>query len=244
MTITYPTALDVFTNPTAGDALNAASVPHATQHADANDAIEALEAKVGIGASTPVANRVLAGTGVGVSGWSASPTLTGLILTAGLTVSAGGAAITGNSSVTAGNSHALTVNGGTTGSVLVLAGGTITAAYRLIDASLTWNSGGTGFQAVVVNVTDTASSAASQLLALQINSGTIFSVRKDGVVTAASKLFPGTDGGTTQTAAGLYAGTGAPNNANGANGDFYFRSDGGALTALYQRRAGAWVGII
>ena len=38
--------------------------------------------------------------------------------------------------------------------------------------------------------------------------------------------------------------TGAPNNANGANGDFYFRGDGGSGTTIYHKRSGAWVGIL
>lgn len=59
-----------------------------------------------------------------------------------------------------------------------------------------------------------------------------------------NKIYPSTDGAALQTACGLYAGTGAPNNANGANGDIYFRSDGGALTTVYQRRAGTWTGIV
>lgn len=48
MAITFPTTLDSLTNPTASDKLNSVTVPHATQHADINDAVEALEAKVGI----------------------------------------------------------------------------------------------------------------------------------------------------------------------------------------------------
>lgn len=51
MAITFPTTLDTLTNPTAGDKLNSASVPHAGQHADINDAVEALEAKVGVDGS-------------------------------------------------------------------------------------------------------------------------------------------------------------------------------------------------
>lgn len=39
----------------------------------------------------------------------------------------------------------------------------------------------------------------------------------------------------------LWTGTGVPSSANGVNGDLYFRSDGGAGTTLYQKRAGAWV---
>jgi hypothetical protein len=45
MATNFPSSLDSFTNPTAVDTLD--SPPHDTQHADANDAIEALQAKVG-----------------------------------------------------------------------------------------------------------------------------------------------------------------------------------------------------
>ena len=41
MATSYPASLDSFTNPTAVDTLD--SPPHDTQHADANDAIEAIE---------------------------------------------------------------------------------------------------------------------------------------------------------------------------------------------------------
>lgn len=47
--------------------------------------------------------------------------------------------------------------------------------------------------------------------------------------------------GVFQAVAQLYICTGVPNNANGANGDFALRSDGGAATCIYQKRAGAWV---
>ena len=51
MPINYPTSLDNFTNPSASDAMNSVTVPHATQHANINDAVEALEAKVGVNGS-------------------------------------------------------------------------------------------------------------------------------------------------------------------------------------------------
>ena len=51
MSTNFPSALDIFTNPNGSDSLNAAAVPHAEQHANANDAIEALQAKVGINGS-------------------------------------------------------------------------------------------------------------------------------------------------------------------------------------------------
>jgi microcystin-dependent protein len=49
MATSFPSGLDALTNPTSGNTL--ASPDHAGQHADANDAIEALEAKVGVNSS-------------------------------------------------------------------------------------------------------------------------------------------------------------------------------------------------
>jgi len=49
MAINFPTSLDVFTDPTASDQLNSPS--HSGQHTDLNNAVEALEAKVGIDGS-------------------------------------------------------------------------------------------------------------------------------------------------------------------------------------------------
>lgn len=46
MSTNFPTSLDTLTNPTSSDKLN--SPDHAAQHASENDAIEALEAKVGV----------------------------------------------------------------------------------------------------------------------------------------------------------------------------------------------------
>jgi hypothetical protein len=52
MTTNFPTSLDAFTNPAATDSKDSVVVPHASQHANANDAIEALQVKVGIDGST------------------------------------------------------------------------------------------------------------------------------------------------------------------------------------------------
>ena len=51
MASNFPSSLDDFTNPTAQDSLNSDTVPHAEQHANLNDAVEALEAKVGVDSS-------------------------------------------------------------------------------------------------------------------------------------------------------------------------------------------------
>ena len=49
MATSFPTGLDALTNPTSANGLN--SPDHAGQHSDANDAIEALQAKVGVNSS-------------------------------------------------------------------------------------------------------------------------------------------------------------------------------------------------
>lgn len=63
----FPTSLDSFANPTTNDFLN--SPNHVSQHSDINDAVEALEAKLGITASTPASGKLLRGTGAGTSEW-------------------------------------------------------------------------------------------------------------------------------------------------------------------------------
>lgn len=50
MATNFPTSLDSLTNPQPTDELTSPS--HADQHANANDAIEALEAKVGVNGSS------------------------------------------------------------------------------------------------------------------------------------------------------------------------------------------------
>ena len=47
MPTSYPSGLDNFTNPTATDSLDSATVPHASQHTNINDAVEAIETALG-----------------------------------------------------------------------------------------------------------------------------------------------------------------------------------------------------
>src|SRR3990172_2827490 len=51
MPTSFPVTLDDFTNPTPADNLSTPAVLHSTQHANINDAVEALEAKVGVDGS-------------------------------------------------------------------------------------------------------------------------------------------------------------------------------------------------
>ena len=75
MATNFPTSLDALVNPSAGDSL--ATVNHADQHANANDAIEALQAKVGVNGSAVTTSldylvRNIDATSAVVSGSSAS----------------------------------------------------------------------------------------------------------------------------------------------------------------------------
>ena len=49
MATNFPTSLDTLTNPTSSDSLSSPS--HSAQHANVNDAVEALQAKVGVDSS-------------------------------------------------------------------------------------------------------------------------------------------------------------------------------------------------
>lgn len=68
----FPTALDTgatLPTPNASDKTN--SPTHAGLHGAVNTAVIAVETKLGIGASTPVANTLLFGNGTGTSAWTA-----------------------------------------------------------------------------------------------------------------------------------------------------------------------------
>lgn len=62
MATQYPNSLDNFINPTATDTLNSGAVPHADQHANLNDAVEAIQTVMGLnpaGAHLTVKDRII-----------------------------------------------------------------------------------------------------------------------------------------------------------------------------------------
>jgi hypothetical protein len=78
--INFPTSLDNFTNPSSGNTLDSPS--HSLQHSDINDAVEAMQRKVGVGtavAGSASAGQVLTISAAGTSTWS-TPTPGGLVL--------------------------------------------------------------------------------------------------------------------------------------------------------------------
>lgn len=64
MPISWPYSFDSLVNPTASDKTNSSSVPHAEQHANLNDIVEALELKVGL-SDSGVAGSSAASTNYG-----------------------------------------------------------------------------------------------------------------------------------------------------------------------------------
>lgn len=63
MATQYPNSLDNFINPTATDTLNSVTVPHADQHANLNDAVEAMQTVIGLnpaGSHLTVKDRIIA----------------------------------------------------------------------------------------------------------------------------------------------------------------------------------------
>jgi len=70
MSSNFPTSKDdavSLPNPAATNKQNSPS--HSFIHSNANDAIKAIESKVGIGDTMPAVNKVLLGTGAGTSAW-------------------------------------------------------------------------------------------------------------------------------------------------------------------------------
>jgi hypothetical protein len=70
--VVYPAALDSFANPSGTDAINGAKLHH-VQHSQVNDAVAAVEAKLGTGASTPAFGEALVATDGGTA-WQGKAT--------------------------------------------------------------------------------------------------------------------------------------------------------------------------
>jgi hypothetical protein len=84
--------LDSFTNPTSSDNLDSVTVPHATQHANANDAIKNIQAELGTnpkgGSATVKARLDAVDTSLSAKAPIASPTFTGTVtIPAGASIS-------------------------------------------------------------------------------------------------------------------------------------------------------------
>lgn len=74
---------------------------------------------------------------------------------------------------------------------LTITGATQTTSDPVILATQTWNSGGTTFTGISLNVTNTASAAASMLIDLQVGAVTQFNVTRGGALTITGAFVSG-----------------------------------------------------
>lgn len=161
MAIAFPTSLDTLTNPAPTDDVSVVS--HSAQHSDVNDAIEALEAKVGINSSADtnsldykVAERVVG---------PASATDNAIVRYDGTT-----GKLVQNSAVVISDNGAITATGAT-----------VTASEPMLSLTQTWNGAGT-FNFITGTITDTSSAATSRMLLLKTGSTETLMMRKSGAV--------------------------------------------------------------
>lgn len=85
--------------------------------------------------------------------------------------------------------------------ISTIVGGTVTTSTPPLAITQTWNAGAVTFDAIDVNVTNTASATASKLINLRVGSATQFSVTRAGNATATGNLVAGANkliGWTTQ----------------------------------------------
>jgi hypothetical protein len=140
----FPGAIDTGpTNPSTSDTL--ASNPHHTQHGFANDAVIAVETKIGNGASnqTPVNNSLLFGNGSGTSTWATSLTsfpLTTPQVTTGL-LDSNGNTIVGITPVASAVNYIVVNNAATLNTPLVSVAGTDANISLIMKTKGTGNFG-------------------------------------------------------------------------------------------------------
>jgi hypothetical protein len=112
MAINFPTSLDNFTNPVSGNTLDSPS--HSLQHSDINDAVEAMQRKVGVGtavAGSASAGQVLTISAAGTSTWS-TPSASGLtqVVPTSVAVGSGSGSVDANGAVTFSGASSVSLN--------------------------------------------------------------------------------------------------------------------------------------
>jgi hypothetical protein len=111
------------------------------------------------------------------------------------------------------------------------------ADQTINNMSVTWNSGGTTFSFMKVNVTDTASAAASLLQNFQVGGVAKWTVRKDGTFTAAGN---GSIAGTLAVT-GTFTGAAINGTSSVLTGDITLGTGTGAGTVKHPTDTGSTV---
>jgi len=153
---------------------------------------------------------------------------------------------------------------GTQGSVFISGSGNITTGYGFFAQSPVFSSTGVittliGFgvnnlgnakvtTAIGVKIDDFTASTTMTGIQSELSAGTgkkNLNITGTADNSLAGPLYLAQDNKTQQTASAMYAGTGAPNNANGSDGDFYLRGNGtvAGSNIVYHKEAGAWVAL-
>ena len=173
MATSFPTSIDALTNPTSANKLNDAGVIHADQHANANDAIKALEAKVGVDSSAVTTSldykirniplsSITTGFGVNVATFLATPTSANL-RTAVATTS------TGTGSLVFASDPAIT-NSLTTPSTSFALINTVATTVTFAGAATSCTIGGTPTTGLTANIFNN-STASGSTKAINIGTG-------------------------------------------------------------------------
>lgn len=141
--------------------------------------------------------------------------------------------VLGNSNVT---NTVIISNGSTSQNVLLETIFPNGATHSIVDqiASITLNS------EQAVYAVGNGSAAQRTILSTDSGQGSRFKI-----LTVSQSFSPSTPAGATQTGQ-VFQGSGVPSNANGNNGDVYFRTDtpGTVNQRIYVKSAGSWTGIV
>lgn len=143
------------------------------------------------------------------------------------------------------DTNSATISGGTINGATIGATTPARATFTAITSGLITGTAGMVISGGSIRATNYDFVAGTGLGLTFVNDGNLGIVfDSSGNLHAKTGFYPATPAAASQSATSIYGGTGAPSDANGSNGDIYIRSDGGALTTIYQKRTGAWTGIL
>lgn len=218
MATSFPSGLDALTNPTSSDGLN--SPDHAGQHANANDAIEALQAKVGVNGSAVTSSldyKIAALT-----------TSSGFVPIGAVTMYSGSTAPT-NWAVCNGAELAIATYGplyaiiGTRyGALTNGAGGAGTTHFKLPSFTSRIPKGTVGTPTVPTTITSSASSA------VDVHTHTVNSTFAAGNANAHTHAIGGSTGNNDTSHSHSWSANFTTGNNNASHSHTYFKPNSGA----------------